>query len=295
MKTIDLHTHSRFSEDGDHPVDELFSIARAAGLSAISVTDHDSIESIADCALASKRHGVEYVPGVEITTVFPIDGSQQHILGYYIDGTGSRLVPVLDKIHNCRISVAKNRMKALRAMGFTLDEDRVWEIAEGRAPTATAITRAVLENERNATDPRLVEYFTGDKADNRLFHFYREFLLEGKPAHVPFESISTAEGIAAIKSAGGIPVLAHPRFVREKEWLDVIRGYGIQGIEAISSYHKPDDIAFYLSYADETGLMVTAGSDFHGPTTKPRVAMGGIEGNDYRLLEILRKAAGIKA
>ncbi|HSV96888.1 MAG TPA: PHP domain-containing protein [Spirochaetota bacterium] len=295
MKTIDLHMHSRYSEDGDHSVDELFSIARAAGLHAISITDHDSLESIADCADASERYGVEYAPGVEVTTVFPVDGSQQHILGYYIDETNERLNSALEKIHACRVTVAKNRIKALHAIGFALDEDWVWKIAEGRAPTATAIMRAVLENWNNASDPRLDDYITGDKADNRLFHFYREYLLEGKPAYVPFESISTAEGIEAIKSAGGVPVLAHPKFVREKEWLDIIREYGILGIEAVSSYHEPEDIEFYLSYARKTGLLVTAGSDFHGPTTKPRVAMGGIEGNDYRLLEELRKAAGIRA
>ena len=295
MKTIDLHIHSRYSEDGDHSVDELFSIAHEAGLAAISITDHDSLESIADCAPASKRHGIEYAPGVEVTTVFPVDGSQQHILGYYIDETDERLNAALEKIHACRVSVAKNRITALRKIGFALDEDRVWEIAGGRAPTATAITRGVLENSDNSSDPRLADYFGGDKADNRLFHFYREYLLEGKPAHVPFESISTLEGIEAIKSAKGVPVLAHPRFVREKQWLDVIRGYGIQGIEAISSYHQAEDIGFYLSYARKSGLLVTAGSDFHGPTTKPKVVMGGIEGNEYRLLEELRKAARAQA
>jgi hypothetical protein len=294
MKTIDLHMHSRYSEDGDHSVDELFAIAREAGLSAISITDHDSLESIADCADASVQHGVEYVPGVEVSTVFPVDGSQQHILGYYIDETSERLVSALESIHACRIIVAKNRMKALHAIGFALDEDWVWETAGGRAPTATAIMRAVLENGENSSDPRLGDYIKGDKADNRLFHFYREYLLEGKPAHVPFESIPMAEGIDAIKSAGGVPVLAHPKFVRKREWLDIIRGYGIRGIEAISSYHEPEDIEFYLSYAQKTGLLVTAGSDFHGPTTKPRVAMGGVEGNDYRLLEKLRIAAGVR-
>lgn len=292
MKTIDLHMHSRYSEDGDYSVDELFTIAAAAGLSAISVTDHDSIESIADCPSASARAGVEYVPGIELTTVFPVDGSQQHILGYYIDPEAGGLDLILKKIHGHRVNVAAERMKALQAIDFAVDEGRVWELAAGRAPTATAITRGVLENPDNAADPRLAEYFHGAKSDNRLFHFYREFLLEGRPAYVPFESISASEGVEAIKNAGGVPVLAHPKFAKKREWLDIIRTYGILGIEAVSSYHGPEDIAFYLEYARRTGLLVTAGSDFHGPTTKPRVAMGGITGNDYRLLEELRKAAG---
>lgn len=292
MKTVDLHIHSRYSEDGDYPVDELFILAANAGLAAISVTDHDSIESIADCPPASGRTGVEYVPGVEVTTVFPIDGSQQHILGYFIDHAADGLEPTLRKIRGHRARVAAARMKALQAIGFAIDADMVWEIAGGRAPTATAITLAVLENPKNFPDPRLKEYFSGTKADNRLFHFYREFLLEGKPAYVPFESISTSEGVEAIQNAGGIPVLAHPKFVRKREWLDIIREYGIRGIEAVSSYHGPEDIGFYLEYARKTGLLVTAGSDYHGPTTKPRVAMGGITGNDYRLLESLRNAAG---
>jgi len=76
--------------------------------------------------------------------------------------------------------------------------------------------------------------------------------------------------------------------VKKKEWLDTIRSYKIQGIEAISSYHSKEDIKFYLEYAKKYNLLVTPGSDFHGPTSKPKVKLGGISGNNYSYLQKLK-------
>lgn len=288
VKTIDLHIHSSYSEDGDYSVNQIFSLAEKADLSGISITDHDSVESVND-ALSEKR-AIEYIPGVELSTVFVPDGSQQHILGYFIDHTDRTFLDLLTYIQKCRFSVAEKRIVALREAGFTLNDERIWEMAAGRAPTATSIMLEVFDNESNRHDRRLHEYFHGHKKDNRLRYFYREYFTENGPAYVPFESIETGEGIQAIKNAGGIPVLAHPKFVTDRKWLDVIAGYGIQGIEAISSYHDDDENRFYLTYAHEKQLLVTVGSDYHGPTSKPLVSIGGITGNGYEYFSALVKA-----
>jgi predicted metal-dependent phosphoesterase TrpH len=291
-KRIDLHIHSRYSEDGDFSVPELFSRAGDAGLDCISIADHDSMESIPEARACAGPSGIEYIPGVEITTVFPVDGSQQHILGYFIDGSSAILQAALEKIQGFRLVVARKRIDALKGIGFALDDQNIWAMAAGRSPTATSIMLEVMKNPGNYEDPRLQEYFHGHKKDNRLAYFYREFLLEGRPAYVPFESISTEEGVRTVIEAGSVPVLAHPVFVKNRAWLDVIKSYGILGVEAISTYHNEKEIEFYLAYAKQNGLCVTAGSDFHGPTAKPKVLLGGISGNEYKYVEMLRQVAG---
>ncbi|MCX8123355.1 MAG: PHP domain-containing protein [Spirochaetes bacterium] len=284
---IDLHIHSHYSEDGDYSVEYIFQLAKQTRLCAISITDHDSIESIPDAARSSEKYGIEYVPGVELTTIYE-DGSQQHILGYYIKDN-PKLNEILKKIGQYRWEIAKRRIEKLREIGFSMNEDNVWKKANNRPPTGTAIMLEVFENPANRKDARLQEYFEGKKSDNKLMFFYREYLAENMPAYVPFISIPTKEGIEVIKASGGIPVLAHPKFVSGEEHLQKIVSMGIMGIEAISSYHTKQEVEYFKEFAKKYNLLVTAGSDFHGPTSKPKVSLGGIEGNDCSLLEDLKK------
>lgn len=277
-KLIDLHIHSSYSEDGDFSVDEIFRKASEKHLSAISITDHDSIESIPVSKMVKGEYEIEYIPGVELTTVFPVDGSQQHLLGYFVDENNPDLKTELINIHEYRISIAGRRIEALRRIGFEMDAERIWKMVDGRAPTATSIMVEIFINDENKSDKRLKEYYQGPKAGNRLPNFYREFLAEGKPAYVPFESVPLEKGIEVICRAGGIPVLAHPVFVKSRMWLGIIVDYGIKGIEAISTYHTDDDIKFYIEFAEKNSLLITAGSDFHGPTSKPDVGIGKING-----------------
>jgi len=291
LKLIDLHIHSTFSEDGELSIQEILELAVARGISAIAVTDHDSVRSIPVARDLAQGYGVEHVPGVEVTTVLNDDGSQQHILGYYVDENNRELLEALERISAFRIEIAKERMAALKNAGFSLDEDMVWELAAGRAPTAASIMRAVLENPENESDPRMDSYYRGTRKDNQLPNFYREYLSEGGAAYVPFKSIGVAEGIEVIRKAGGVPILAHPVFAKKETFLDHMVDMGIAGLEAISTYHTPEQVEYYTTYADSRELLVTAGSDYHGPVSKPKVQLGGIEGNSYDLLEKIKKAA----
>ncbi len=287
-KVIDLHIHSNFSEDADLSVEEIFRLAQESSLSAISIADHDSIKSIEASKAIENNYPVEYVPGVEITTVFSVDGSQQHILGYYVDDKNSALVKTIDKIEKFRLVIAQKRIDALKAIGFVVDEDRIWEMTGDRPPSATSAMIEVFRNENNSEDKRLYDYLHGEKKETRIAHFYRDFFTEGKSAYVPFQSISIKECADIIKEAGGIPVLAHPKFVKDREWLDQIVDSGIQGIEAISTYHNTEDIEFFLGYANKHNLLITAGSDFHGSTSKPKIKLGGQPGGDYSYFKNLK-------
>ncbi len=287
-KYIDLHIHSNFSEDADLSVEEIFDLANELSISAISIADHDSIESIRSANAVKDKYPIEYVPAVEITTVFPVDGSQQHILGYYINNESPVIQEALNYIEKLRIEITKKRILALKDLGFIMDEDRIWEMTGDRPPGATSAMLEVLNNVENANDKRLHEYLHGKKKRNRVIHFYRDYLTEGKPAYIPFQSITVEEGIDVIKRSGGIPVLAHPIFIKEMKWLDIIVDSGIQGFEAISTYHNKSEVEFYMEFARKHGLLITAGSDFHGPSAKPKIKLGGQAGMEYDYLEKLK-------
>lgn len=288
-KIIDLHIHSNFSEDADLSIEEIFNLAQKTSISAISITDHDSILSIDMAGEIAKNYpSIEYVPGFELTTVFPIDGSQQHILGYYINNNSPALLDCLEKIKISRIDMANKRIEAIQNLNFSLDEKRILEMTGDRPSTALSIMLELFNNENNLKDKRLHAYLYGEKRENKMAHFYKDYFSKNGPAYVPFELISCKEGIDVIKKAGGIAVIAHPIFLDKKEWLNDIAEMGIQGIEAISTYHDIEERTYYLNYAEKHKLLVTAGSDFHGPTAKPHIKLGDQEMMDYSYYEILR-------
>ncbi len=290
-KLIDLHVHSDFSEDGELSIREICELAVHNNIHAISITDHDSVESVPVARVTAPGYSLEHVPGVEVTTVLPADGSQQHILGFYIDENNPQLLEALNRITRFRVEIAKERMNALENAGFYIDEERIWEMAAGRAPTAASIMKGVLDNSENRKDPRLFEYYQGSKKDNQLPHFYREYLSEKGEAYVPFKSIDVAEGLKVIRAAGGVPVLAHPVFAKKEEYLDSMVEMGIAGLEAVSTYHSMEQVEYYRKYASDHDLLVSAGSDFHGPVAKPKVKLGGIDGNTYDLLERIKECS----
>jgi 3',5'-nucleoside bisphosphate phosphatase len=289
-KKIDLHIHSNFSEDADHSVDELFDLAQKSSLSAISITDHDSIESIDKAEIVSKKYPIDYIPGVEISTVFPIDKSQQHILGYFVDNKDKGLIDCLEKIAGYRKVIEKQRIEALRKLNFSLDENNIRKMTGNRPSTAVAMTNELFNNKANLNDQRLQVYLHGEKRERRIYYFYQDYFTKNGPAYVQFQSVSTQEGIEIIKNAGGIPIIAHPIMLDKKKYLDIIKDMGIAGIEAVSTYHKQKDIEFYLKFAEKNKLLVTAGSDFHGKTAKPHIKLGCQDGMDYSYYEKLKNA-----
>jgi hypothetical protein len=118
-------------------------------------------------------------------------------------------------------------------------------------------------------------------------NFYRDYLRGGKPAFIAMEDVSTLAAIQRIKHLGGIPILAHPSDTGEENILSLVRG-GLEGMEAYSPYHTPGEQEAFRVLAETHGLLVTAGSDFHGKKIKPDVELGQVSGDRYELVEKLR-------
>ncbi|MEW6457277.1 MAG: PHP domain-containing protein [Acidobacteriota bacterium] len=282
---IDLHIHSNKSSDGDLSPEEIIVLAKKAGFTAISISDHDSLDAYPEALEKGKKYGIEVIPNIEVTTNF--NGRELHILFPFIKWKSKEIESFIKKIKKRRFRLALKRIEKLKEIGFNISMDEVLESSQGTPPLGTAIAKVILEKER--TNPRLEKYFEKDTF-KAPYRFYKDYFEENKPAYVHFENIPAEEAIKIGKSFGGVPVLAHPgaSFCRiETGDAIILKKAGLKGLEVWTSYHNEELTEKYLKMALDNGLIPSAGSDFHGKI-KPIVTIGMVKG-DYRILEDLKK------
>jgi len=283
---IDLHIHTNASSDGQHSPGEIFEMARQKGLKALSFADHNSVENVEEGIRLGARYGIEFIPCMELNTLYrELD---LHILAYFIDPRSRVLRQWMEEIHAKKAEQARRRMEKLNELGFHFTTDDLNAFAEGRLPTGKSFLEAILSRPENRKDPRLQPYIDGDRSASPYVNFYRDYLRGGKPAFVPMEDVSTLAAIQKTKHLGGIPILAHPSDTGEENILSLIRS-GLEGLEAYSPYHTSGEQEAFRLLAESHGLLVTAGSDFHGKKIKPDVELGQVRGNRYDLVERLRE------
>lgn len=283
---IDLHIHTNASSDGQHSPREIFDLARRKGLRAIAFADHNSVDHVeAGFALAAE-FDVEFLSCMELNTIY--QGLDLHLLAYQIDPRNSELQSWLAEINRRKLEQVRKRIEKLRDLGFFLTDEDVQKYSGGRIPTGRSYLEAILSRKENLEDTRLRPYIDGNRSNSPYVNFYRDYLRGGKPAFVPLEDVSTVEAIRRIKRIGGIPVLAHPSDTGEENILHLVEN-GLEGLEVYSSYHSPKEQEAFRVFAETHGLLVTAGSDFHGKRVKPDVDLGQVSGGDYDLVLKLKK------
>ena len=276
---IDLHTHSTAS-DGSFSPTELVKLAKEMGLRALALTDHDTIEGLAEFIKTGKELDLETVPGTELSAYF--EKGTLHILGYFIDFHSPKLKDRLKKLQEARAERNPKIVKKLQALGIPITYEEVVAISGGGQVGRPHFAKLLLQK-------GIVKTF--DEA-------FERFLKRGAPAYVEKDKIFPRECLEIILEAGGIPVLAHPFTLHlENDALEAfvkqLKDWGLRGIEAYYTEHTPAQTAFYLKLAEKYGLCVTGGSDFHGKN-KPEIKLGLGYGNlrvPYRLLERLKEVA----
>lgn len=280
MKTIDLHVHSSHS-DGSLTPKELVELALKTGLSAFALTDHDTTGGIGEALLAAAGTKLEVVPGIEFSTRWL--HRDIHILGYYLDYEADTFQQKLREFLKDRD--LRNHKMCARIQEYT-GCPLSMEDLQNRFPKAV-ITRAhmaawLVEKGFAATKNIAFDKYLGDHA----------------PCFVPKSEVTPKDAIRLILAHGGIPVLAHPLLYalsRKQLCLLVkeLKEYGLLGIEAVYVLNRRAEETFCRSLAEEHGLLITGGSDFHGKN-KPDIALGtGIRSNlsvSYSLLEGLKEA-----
>ena len=246
---VDLHLHTYFS-DGYYSPEELIGRAGGRGLSAISLTDHDTTDGVERAILAGARYGIEVIPAVELSTegMHP-QHDEIHILGYYINWRTVYFQKKLSLYRGARLKRAHQICDKLCALGIPIDRNFIFEI-EGKGSVGRMhIAKALVAG----------GYVSSiDEA-------FSKYLVNGRPAFVRRLRLLPEEAINLILKIGGIPVLAHPKFgVPNKKILKFLVKKGLKGIEARYSLHTTEETEKYLSWADELGLIATGGSDCHG-------------------------------
>ncbi|WP_027340266.1 PHP domain-containing protein [Halonatronum saccharophilum] len=269
-KYVDLHLHTTAS-DGSFTPKELVKRAVELGFSAIAITDHDTVGALKEGVELAKENGIEMVPGIELNTDY--ENTEIHILGYYIDFSDEKLVNKLISLQEARYNRIKNIVQKLNEVGIDIDFDNVANLAQDAALGRPHIAQLMLE-----------KGYVKEWSDA-----FDKYIGKGCPAYVERKKLTPKEAIQLIKGVGGVPILAHPVLMERDDLLPKLIEWGIEGLEVYHTEHDKGDIKRYLEFVRENKLLMTAGSDCHGPKRKKEILMGKIKG-PISILEELKSA-----
>ena len=251
MKKADLHIHSNYS-DGSNNISELAKIIEEAELDVFALTDHDTIEGCSEMAKLISD-SIKFIPGVELTSV--CDSVKCHILGYNIDVNNSVLLQLISKGKILRRKKLETRIDYLK---------NVWNIELNPQEIAWLYSR------KSVVKTHLANILVNRKLADNNISAMKKYLDGCKTGNTRFDG---EEAVNAIKNAGGIPVWAHPLGGEGEEHishdkfltkLDIMKSFGIQGLECYYSRYNKDEIDFLVECANKNNLLISGGSDYHG-------------------------------
>lgn len=256
---IDLHCHTTAS-DGTLSPEAVVAHAAKSKISHLAITDHDTTRGVLEAQAAARAYDVHLIPAIELSA--SVAGQPMDLLGYGIDPRHPPLLAALDEMVRRRKERIAAMIERLNAQGVALDQEQVFVHARGGVIGRPHIARALVERGHAAS----------------VAEAFERYLKRGRAAYVPKESFSPEEAVGLIVDAGGLPVLAHPGYLKMDDealggLLDRLVAAGLGGIEVYYSQHTPQDVARFKRMARERDLVATGGSDFHG-ATKPHIQLG---------------------
>ncbi|MEX0855927.1 MAG: PHP domain-containing protein [Gemmatimonadota bacterium] len=243
---LDLHLHSSAS-DGTLPPEEVVALAVSARLDVIALTDHDTVQGVAGAIEAARQHPIAVIPALEISTTW--DDSEFHILGYFIDPTDQELVAHVGRATQIRLDRLRTMVSRLADRGIEVPFDQVEAVAGTSAPGRPHLARAMVDIGIVQSVPEAFDRFIGND----------------HPAYLPTRLLDPEQAIRLIQGAGGLAVWAHPPVNRLEALLPELRRWGLAGLEVYRPYHSRDRMLQLERAARSHDLMVTGGSDWHGP------------------------------
>lgn len=262
---IDLHTHSSASDGSDSP-EMLLEKACGLGLSAIALCDHDTVSGLDEFLEAAGSRSITAVPGVEIST--RLYQKELHIVGLFIHHRNGRLLEALESVRASREKRNKLMVAGLNAAGYDISYDEVAALAGGESVGRPHIAGLLIRK----------GYF------QTFQDAFDHCLKRGTRTYVPRELMTPQEGIRLIHEAGGLAIWAHPIYRQTSErfflrkFLKKLIAAGLDGVEAYYSMFSEEQRDLVCSVADELGLLISGGSDYHG-TNQPGISLGSGCGN----------------
>ncbi|MCA6072523.1 MAG: PHP domain-containing protein [Endomicrobium sp.] len=273
---VDMHIHSIYS-DGTFSPKEVVEYASKVNLSAISITDHDSVDGIDEAIQVAAKIGIEVIPGIELSSEIILNSqkSEMHILGYFIDYKSEKLKEALAVFKQARYNRAIEILAKLKKNGAVLKDDSFVKNAGNNVVGRLHFAKALVE----------------EKLVGSVQEAFQRYLANDRPAYVSKYSLSAGDAIKLILSVGGIPVMAHPYYVHYSDvnMFESLIKDGLMGIEAWHIKHSESAVRKFLSIAEYFNLIVTGGSDCHGPYKKEKPVMGRVKA-PYSVMKSLKKA-----
>jgi len=253
---IDLHTHSTAS-DGQYAPAEVATRAAAVGTLAWALTDHDTVAGLEEGAGAARTLGIRFVPGIELSAF--LERREIHILGHFVDPVHRTLRDFEDLLADHRRTRVREIVRLLAENGVSVTEEAIVACSGGKTIGRPHVARAMLA--------------TG--VVGSVKEAFDRFLGEGQPAYVGRFRLLAEDGVKMIRQAGGVATLAHPGISKVNPGeLPRLRALGFDGVEAYHPDHPREQAARYREAADRTGLVCTAGTDYHGEVVAPERFLG---------------------
>ena len=249
----DLHIHTLYS-DGVFSPEKIVDTAIDVGLQVIALTDHDNVLSypVAKDYLkkTSREDKLQIIQGIEVNTLYK--NYEVHILGYFMDVNNSDFQNMLKVQQQARVKQTKEIISLLaKKEGIKIKfEDIKKQVAEGGSIGRPHIAKAI----------------TNAGGTTSVIEAYSKYIHDDSPVYVQRKTVSPQDAVEIIYDAGGVPVIAHPHDIDiAEELIKELMQYGLRGIEAYHRKHSPACVEYFSSMAEELGLIVTGGSDFHAP------------------------------
>ena len=260
----DLHTHS-FASDGTMSPSEIVRMAKDVSLASIALTDHDTIDGLAEFKEAGVQYGIETIAGIELAAAYK--NTELHIVGLFIDYENKELISNMEYIVNERAERNERMLHALNNIGIKISLEELEENAGGKI-----ITRAHYAN--IMTEKGYVQ----NNAEA-----FSNYIGSGKPGYVKRKTLTPEKCITTILNAGGVPILAHATLYGFN-YLDIyqtvgeLKEYGLMGMETIYSTYTGKQSMEMRKICRHYQLLQSGGSDFHG-ANKPDLSIGKGRGN----------------
>jgi len=259
MRYIDLHTHSTCS-DGTLDPGQLVREAQRAGLSAIALTDHDTMAGVPAAQETGHAVGIEVLAGIEISANH--EGRPVHLLGYGLAPRHPALLPLLEELQSIREQRNASILDKLTTLGIHLDHSELNDSSGGLVGRPHIARMLVRQGHATSIDQA-----------------FRKYLRKNGRAYVAAAKFPVIDTIRAIRSAGGVAVLAHPTSIDQTlatipTLVRNLAAHGLDGLEAFYPGHSSKTCRKLCELATQLGLIITGGSDFHG-AMKPGIYLGG--------------------
>lgn len=268
---IDLHTHTNGS-DGEKTPEELIDLAISKKITALAITDHDTVDSIEKAVKYAKSKDILLIPGIEVEA--QIKKGQMHILGLFVDYKNKELRKKLKYIKKARDSRNLKFIEEFNKLGFNITLDELKEVSEGKI----------------IGKPHFAKIFLRKKYIKEKDEIFQNYFEKTPFKEIPKTIYGPEEVIKTLKEANAIVILAHPQSLKLeneelKEKIKELKKYGLDGLECYHSKQTKKQMEDFKNIAQEYGLIITKGSDYHGPNTKPGIELGTGKKNNIVLEE----------